>query len=114
MFKGLGDMGDMARMMKAAREMQDKMGQLQEELKSIVVVGEAGAGLVQARATAKGELTGLTIDPSILQASEKDMVEDLILAAIKDTQEKARIRQGEEQARLLRELGLPETMDLPV
>tara|TARA_B100002051_G_C16688593_1_gene614101 strand:+ start:426 stop:923 length:498 start_codon:yes stop_codon:yes gene_type:complete len=114
MFKGLGAMGDMAKMMKAAKEMQEKMGELQEELKSIVVTGEAGAGLVQARATAKGELTGLSIDPSILQASEKEVVEDLILAAIKDTQEKAKFREQEEQKRLLRELGLPENMDLPV
>ncbi len=114
MFKGLGAMGDMAKMMKAAKEMQEKMGELQEELKSIVVTGEAGAGLVQARATAKGELTGLSIDPSILQASEMEVVEDLILAAIKDTQEKAKFREQEEQKRLLRKLGLPENMDLPV
>ncbi|KEP70678.1 YbaB/EbfC family nucleoid-associated protein [Thioclava sp. BHET1] len=114
MFKGLGGMGDMAKMMKAAKDMQEKMGQLQAELDSIVVTGEAGAGLVQARATAKGELTGLSIDPSILQASEKEVVEDLILAAIKDTQAKAKDRQADEQKRLLREMGLPENMDLPV
>jgi DNA-binding YbaB/EbfC family protein len=114
MFKGLGAMGDMAKMMKAAKEMQEKMAHLQSELSAIVVIGEAGGGLVQARATAKGELTGLSIDPSILQASEKEVVEDLILAAIKDTQEKAKFREQEEQKRLLRELGLPENMDLPV
>ncbi|KEO60862.1 YbaB/EbfC family nucleoid-associated protein [Thioclava indica] len=113
MFKGLGAMGDMAKMMKAAKEMQEKMAHLQSELSAIVVIGEAGGGLVQARATAKGELTGLSIDPSILQASEKEVVEDLILAAVKDTQAKAKEREGEEQKRLLREMGLPENMELP-
>jgi len=65
MFKGLGGMGDMAKMMKAAQEMQGKMAQLQEDLKGITVTGESGAGLVKATATAKGELTALDIDPSI-------------------------------------------------
>ena len=53
MFKGLGQLGDMAKMMKAAKEMQERMAALQEDLGRIVVTGEAGAGLVQARATAR-------------------------------------------------------------
>ena len=114
MFKGLGQLGDMAKMMKAAKEMQTRMAELQENLTKITVQGEAGAGLVTATATAKGELTGLSIDPSILQASEKEVVEDLILAAIKDTQAKAKAREAQEQQALLRELGLPENMELPV
>ncbi|MDF1619092.1 YbaB/EbfC family nucleoid-associated protein [Pseudothioclava nitratireducens] len=114
MFKGLGQLGDMAKMMKAAKEMQDRMAKLQADLAEMEVTGEAGAGLVKATATAKGVLTGLSIDPSILQASEKEVVEDLILAAIKDTQAKAKAREQQEQQALLRELGLPENMDLPV
>ena len=114
MFKGLGQLGDMAKMMKAAKEMQTRMAELQENLTKITVQGEAGAGRVTATATAKGELTGLSIDPSILQASEKEVVEDLILAAIKDTQAKAKAREAQEQQALLRELGLPENMELPV
>ena len=113
MFKGLGQLGDMAKMMKAAKDMQERMAALQEELSTIIVVGESGAGLVQARATAKGELTGLSIDPSILVASEKEVVEDLILAAIKEAQHKARQREIEEQKKLLQELGLPTDMPLP-
>lgn len=113
MLKGLGQIGDMAKMMKAAKEMQERMAKLQEDLGSIEVTGEAGAGLVTATASAKGVLTGLSIDPSILQASEKEVVEDLILAAIKDTQAKAKAREQDEQRKLLRELGLPENMDLP-
>ena len=58
-------------MMKAAQEMQGKMAQMQEGLNSIMVTGEAGAGLVKATATAKGELTALDIDPSIFLAMTK-------------------------------------------
>lgn len=110
---GLGGLGDMAKMMKAAQDMQAKMAELQEELARTVVVGESGAGLVRARATAKGELTGLEIDPSIFVASEKEVVEDLILAAIKDAQAKATERSQHELAKMAEELGLPPGMKLP-
>ena len=113
MLKGLGGLGDMAKMMKAAGEMQAKMAQMQDDLENIVVTGEAGAGLVRVRATAKGELTGLEIDPSILVASEKEVVEDLILAAIKDAQAKAGARAPAEMARMTEGLGLPAGMKLP-
>ena len=113
MFKGLGGMGDMGRMMQAAREMQDRMTQMQADLDTVTVTGESGAGLVKATATAKGELTGLDIDPSIFVASEKEVVEDLILAAIKDAQRRAQDRMQSEMARITRELGLPADMKLP-
>ena len=103
----------MAKMMKAAQEMQVKLAELQEELARIVVLGEAGAGLVKARATAKGEVTGLDIDPSILVASEKEVVEDLILAAIHDAQLKAKARTEQEMSRLAEGMGLPPGMKLP-
>ena len=113
MFKGLGNLGDMGKMMKAAQEMQGKMAQMQEGLNSIMVTGEAGAGLVKATATAKGELTALDIDPSIFSDDDKEVVEDLILAAIKDAQQKASERAQEEAAKLTEGLGLPAGMKLP-
>ena len=57
MFKGLGDMGDLSKMMEAAQQMQTRMAELQEGLTRLTVTGEAGAGLVKDTATAKGELT---------------------------------------------------------
>jgi nucleoid-associated protein EbfC len=113
MLKGLGGLGDMAKMMKAAQDLQGKMASLQEDMAKIVVTGESGGGLVKARATAKGDLTGLEIDPSIFVASEKEVVEDLILAAIKDAQAKAAIRNQQEMAKLTDGLGLPPGMKLP-
>lgn len=113
MLKGLGGLGDMAKMMKAAKEMQDKMGQMQEDLANLTVTGESGAGLVKATATAKGELTALDIDPSIFVASEKEVVEDLILAAIKDAQRRAQDKAQEEMGKLTEQMGLPADMKLP-
>ena len=113
MLKGLGGLGDMAKMMKTAQEMQTKMAEMQEAMARTVVMGEAGGGLVKARVTAKGELTGLDIDPSILVPSEKEVIEDLIIAAIKDAQSKGAARQSEEMRKLTESLGLPADMKLP-
>ena len=113
MLKGLGGLGDMAKMMKAAQDLQGKMASLQDDMAKIVVMGESGGGLVKVRATAKGDLTGLDIDPSIFVASEKEIVEDLILAAIKDAQGKAAARHAQEMAKLTEGLGLPAGMKLP-
>jgi nucleoid-associated protein EbfC len=113
MLKGLGGLGDMAKMMKAAQEMQGKMAQLQEDMERITVEGQSGAGLVRATATAKGELTGLSIDPSIFRAEDKEVVEDLILAAVKDAQAKAAERAQSEMAKLTEGLGLPPGMKFP-
>ena len=65
MLKGLGGLGDMAKMMKQAQDMQGKMAQMQDDMENIMVTGVSGAGLVKATATAKGELKALDIDPSI-------------------------------------------------
>jgi DNA-binding YbaB/EbfC family protein len=113
MFKGLGGLGDMGKMMKAAQDMQAKMSEMQEELGRMTVTGESGAGLVKATATAKGELTGLSIDPSIFKPEDQEMVEDLILAAIKEAQSRAQDRAQEEMRKMQESLGLPADMKLP-
>lgn len=113
MIKGLGGLGDMAKMMKAAKDMQSKMETMQADLENLTVTGESGAGLVKATATAKGELTGLDIDPSIFSAEDKEVVEDLILAAIKDAQKRAQDAAQEEMQKITAELGLPAGMKMP-
>lgn len=114
MLKGLGGLGDMAKMMKAAQEMQEKLGRMQEDLAKLTVTGESGAGLVKVTASAKGEVKSLDIDPTILVASEKEVVEDLILAAIRDAQARAQDAAQRETQRLTESLGLPPGMNLPV
>ena len=113
MLKGLGGLGDMAKMMKQAQEMQGKMAQMQDDLENIMVTGESGAGLVKATATAKGELKGLDIDPSIFNSDDKEVVEDLILAAIKDAQTRAGEKAKEEMGKITEGMGLPKDMNLP-
>ncbi|MDO5646686.1 YbaB/EbfC family nucleoid-associated protein [Paracoccus sp. (in: a-proteobacteria)] len=113
MLKGLGGLGDMAKMMKAAKDMQEKMGQMQEDLGRLTVTGESGAGLVRATCTAKGELTALDIDPSIFVPSEKEVVEDLILAAVKEAQRLADEKMQSEMAKMTEGLGLPAGMKMP-
>ena len=113
MFKNLGGLGDMAKMMKSAQELQTKMAQMQEDLHNVMVTGEAGAGLVKATASAKGDLKALDIDPSIFNGDDKEVVEDLILAAIKDAQSKAAEKAQEEMTALTESMGLPKDIKLP-
>lgn len=113
MFKGLEGLGDLSGMMKAAQEMQEKMAEMQNGLDNLIVTGEAGGGLVKAKATAKGELTGLDIDPSIFKGEDKEIVEDLILAAIKDAQKRAAAKAQEEMAKVTSGMGLPADMKFP-
>ena len=113
MLKGLGGLGDMAKMMKGVQDVQARMTEMQEQLAKIEVTGESGAGLVTARVSGKGALVGLEIDPSILVASEKEVVEDLIVAAVRDGQQKAEARGQQELARIAESLGLPPGMKLP-
>lgn len=113
MLKGLGGLGDMAKMMKAAQDMQGKLAEMQEELARRTVTGEAGAGLVRVTASARGEVRSLEIDPSILVASEKEVVEDLIVAAIRDAQSRAADLAQREAQKMAESLGLPPGMALP-
>ena len=107
MLKGLGQLGDMAKVMKQAKEMQERLTEVQADLERIEVVGEAGAGLVKATANAKGELRALEIDPSIFNPDDKEVVEDLILAAVKEAQASAAARSQQEMARVTEGMNLP-------
>ena len=113
MLKGLGGLGDMAKMMKKAQEMQGKMTQIQDDLEQVEVHAEAGAGLVKITSNAKGQVKSLEIDPSILVASEKEVVEDLIVAALKEAMTKGQEAKQKELSKLTEGLNLPPGMKLP-
>ncbi len=111
MLKGLGDMG---KLMKQAQEMQAKMAEVQERMKSLEAEGSAGAGMVAARATADGEVKRLSVDPSLLGGGEeKEVLEDLIVAAVNDAIRKAREMGQAEMGKLTEGLALPPGMKLP-
>lgn len=82
-------MADFMGLMKQAAELQTKMQQLQAELDTIEVEGESGGGMVKVRLTAKGERKGATIDDSLMKASEKEILEDLLVAAHASARRKA-------------------------
>ena len=111
MFKGLGDMG---KLMKQAQEMQSKMTEAQERIAGIEAEGSAGAGMVRAVASGQGELKSLEVDPSLLDGShEKEVLEDLIVAAVNDAARKAREAGQEEMSKVTEGMALPPGMKLP-
>jgi len=110
MIKGLGDLG---KMMAAARDMQGRVEEMQAGLDRITVTGSAGAGLVTATATARGDLKALSIDPSLFHPEDREAVEDLIVAAVRDAQERAAEAQKAEAAKMAESFGLPPGMKLP-
>ena len=103
----------MAKIMKQAQEMQSRMAEAQGRLDAIEVVGEAGAGLVKATATAKGAIKALSIDPSLFLPEEREVVEDLIVAAVQDAQARAQAAAQAEMAKIAEGLDLPAGMKLP-
>jgi len=82
-------MQNLDQLMKMAQEAQAKLMEAQEGLDKIIVEGVSGGGLVKIRASAKGRILAVEIDESLLQPSEKQMVEDLVAAALNDARSKA-------------------------
>ncbi len=111
MFKGLGDM---SKMMKAAQEMQSKMTEVQERMQEIEAEGSAGAGMVKAVAGAQGSVKSISVDPSLFgSAEDKEVLEDLIVAAINDAVAKAQEAGQAEMAKVTEGLPLPPGFKLP-
>ena len=97
---------------KQATQLQAKMEALQAELDSIEVEGKAGGDLVKVRLSAKGELKGLTIDSSLWKAEEREVAEDLIVAAHADARRKAEVLLQEKMKQLTGGLPLPPGLKL--
>ncbi|MCI4661596.1 MAG: YbaB/EbfC family nucleoid-associated protein [Neomegalonema sp.] len=111
MLKGLGGLGNMGKIMQQAQELQTKMAELQTRLEEIEVEGQAGAGMVKALVTCKGALRRVEIDPSLLgNADEKEVLEDLVVAAVNDAQTKAAERAQQEMQELTAGLPIPPGM----
>jgi nucleoid-associated protein EbfC len=97
----------------AAQRVQQQMQGAQESLDKIEVEGASGGGLVKVRATAKGRILGVQIDDSLLQPSEKAMLEDLVAAAFNDARAKADAASGEEMSKMTAGIPLPPGFKLP-
>jgi nucleoid-associated protein EbfC len=94
-------------MMKQAQDMQKRMAQVQDDLKSRVVEGSAGGGMVTAQATGKLELVALKIDPEVVDPDDVDMLQDLIIAAVSQAMQKAHELADAEMAKVTGGLSLP-------
>ena len=96
-----------------AQNVQNELQKAQANLDTIEVEGAAGGGLVKVRATAKGRIVGVTIDESLLQPSEKTMVEDLIAAAFNDARAKADQAAAAEMQKMSSSLPMPPGFQMP-
>ncbi|MEP9354206.1 YbaB/EbfC family nucleoid-associated protein [Xanthobacter sp. KR7-65] len=105
-------MRDLMGMMKQAKELQERMQQMQAELETIEVDGAAGGGLVSVRVTAKGECKAVRIDPSLMKPEEAEIVEDLIVAALADARSKAERVMQDKMKSLTGGLALPPGLNL--
>ena len=100
-------MADFLGMMKQAAQLQSKMQAMQEELDRIEVEGISGGGLVSVRMTAKMEVKSVKIDPSLVKADEKEILEDLLVTALGDARRKAEAAMQEKMQAITGKLGLP-------
>lgn len=100
-------------MMAMAQNVQAELAKAQEGLDAIEVEGAAGGGLVTVKASAKGRIIGVEIDESLLQPSEKQMLEDLIAAALNDARAKADSAANEAMSKMTQGLPLPPGFKLP-
>ena len=104
---------NIADIMKQAGQMQAKMADLQAALEQVFVTGQAGGGLVKVTMSGKFTVKAVEIDPSLLKADEKEMVEDLVLTALGDAKSKAEAVAAEQMKSLTAGLPLPPGMKLP-
>jgi len=98
--------------MKQAQQMQENMRKLQEQFNSMEVEGQSGGGMVKVTMTCRHDVKRVNIDPSLL-ADDKEMLEDLVAAAINDAARKVEATVQEKMAALTGGLGLPPGMTLP-
>lgn len=107
--KGFGNMGNI---MKQAQEMQKNMQKAQEELANLEVTGEAGAGMVKVVMTGKHDIKRVEIDDSLMK-DDKDMLEDLIAAAVNDANRRVEQTSQEKMSALTGGMDLPPGMKFP-
>ena len=106
-------MVNIGNMMKQAQQLQKKMSEAQEKLNNIEVEGSSGGGLVKVISSAKGDLKKITIDNSLLKVDDKEILEDLLVAAVNDSKKKGEVATQEEMKSITGGLPLPPGMKLP-
>ncbi len=102
--KGLGNM---SALLSQAKQAQEKMAKIQEELKGKVVEASAGGGMVTVKVNGEGQVLSLKIDPEVVDAKDVEMLEDLIVAAVNEGLRQAKDMMSEEMARVAGGMNIP-------
>ncbi len=106
-------MKDVMGLMKQAQAMQARLGEIQSELDHVDVEGQSGGGLVRVTMSAKGQMKAVAIDASMMKEDEKEILEDLIVAASEDARKKAGIVAEEKMKAVTAGIALPPGLKLP-
>jgi DNA-binding YbaB/EbfC family protein len=106
-------MKNLGNMLKQAQQMQSRMQEMQAKLEATEVEGAAGGGMVKVRLTGKGDLRRVAIDPSLMNADEREVLEDLLVAAHADAKQKVEATMAEEMQKATAGINLPPGMKLP-
>lgn len=106
-------MKNLSQMMKQAQEMQAKMAQMQDSLGSLEVEGKSGGGMVVATMTGKSELKRLKIDPSLVDPSDVEVLEDLVVAAVNDAKSRVEEQVAAKTQDMMSGMSLPPGFKLP-
>ena len=106
-------MKNLGNMLKQAQQMQTRMAEMQARLESTEVEGQAGGGMVSVRLTGKGDMRRVTIDPSLMTADDREVLEDLLVAAHADARQKVEATMAEEMQKATAGMALPPGLKLP-
>ncbi len=106
-------MKNIGAMMKQVQEMQTRMADMQARLETLTVTGQSGAGLVKVILSGKGVMKGLEVDPSLLKPEEKEILEDLVIAAHTDAKSRMDQLVADEMKQVTGGLPLPPGFQLP-
>tara|TARA_B100000745_G_scaffold298889_1_gene248459 strand:- start:166 stop:492 length:327 start_codon:yes stop_codon:yes gene_type:complete len=104
---------DIQQIMDQAKAMQIEMQKMQDKLGEVEVTGEAGGGLVKVTMTCKGQAKKVELDESVVDTSDIDTLQDLIVASINDAKKKADETLADETKKMMTKMGLPSNVDLP-
>lgn len=104
---------DMQQIMRQAKEMQDRMQQMQAELGHMEVTGESGGGMVKVVMNCRRDMKKIEIAPELMLPDERETLEDLIVAAVNMAGQNAETKMGEETQKMMEEFGLPSNFELP-
>ena len=112
MFKGLGNLGQLGSLLKQAQQMGGRLQKVNEELKNRRATGAAGGGMVTVEVTGAGDVLSCRIDPSLVTAGDRELLEDLVPAAVNQALAKAKEMHAEAMRSVTSDLDLPPLDDV--